>query len=123
MDHTLDRKIAVKALDPAWAAADEDDKERFRREAKTLATLSHPNIPAIYDVVFEDDKLEIVFQFVEGVNLRAILESDEAITLSNCRIWFDQLASALQHAHEKISSIATLSQKTSSCRQTASIVI
>ena len=101
VDSILDRKIAVKVLDPAWAVADEADKERFRREAKILATLSHPNIPAIYDVVFDDNKLEIIFQFVEGDNLRIILDSDEVVTLTTCRAWFDQLASALQHAHEK----------------------
>lgn len=101
VDSVLDRKIAVKSLDPAWSSADADDKERFRREAKTLATLSHPNIPAIYDVVFNDQSFEIIFQFVEGDTLRVILESEESVTLANCRVWFDQLASALQHAHEK----------------------
>src|SRR6266852_4495478 len=39
-DPALDRPVAVKTLDPLWAAADADDKERFKREAKILAKLS-----------------------------------------------------------------------------------
>lgn len=99
-DTILERKIAVKLLDPVWAAADNEDKERFRREARTLAKLTHPNIPAIYDVLFGDDKFEIVFQFVEGRTLRDMLDEEGELSLSECRIWFDQIASALQHAHE-----------------------
>ena len=84
-DTELQRKIAVKTLDPVWAKADADDKERFRREARTLAKLSHPNIPAIYDVVFGPEHFEIIFQFVSGDNLRAILNSDkESIGLKDC---------------------------------------
>lgn len=100
-DEILERKIAVKKLDPVLAAAAPEEKERFRREAKILATLSHPNIPAIYDVVFDGDKLEIIFQFIEGDTLRSILESDETVQLGHCWSWFDQLASALEHAHVK----------------------
>jgi serine/threonine protein kinase len=99
VDNDLDRRVAVKSLDPVWAKAGPDEKERFRREARTLAKLSHPNIPAIYDVQFEPDSLRIIFQFVEGKNLRDLLEEDEPLPLSDCRAWFDQVASALQHAH------------------------
>jgi Protein kinase domain len=105
-DELLERKVAVKTLDPAWAAASPEDKSRFRREAKTLAQLSHPSIPAIYDVDFGEgdqvnEKLEIICQFIEGETLRHILETEDTVPLSSCRIWFDQLASALEHAHEK----------------------
>jgi serine/threonine protein kinase len=98
-DKRLQRKIAVKTLDPVWAEADDEDKERFTREARTLAKLNHPNIPAIYDVVLGPEKFEIIFQFVEGNNLRSVLETESTVSLNECRIWFDQIASALQHAH------------------------
>jgi serine/threonine-protein kinase len=99
-DTILDRKIAIKTLDPVWNAADAEDKERFKREARTLAKLSHPNIPAIYDVFFgsEHDKLQIVFQFVEGENLREILKAGP-LGLLECRAWLDQIAAGLDHAH------------------------
>jgi hypothetical protein len=99
-DTILERKIAVKKLDPVIAEATGEDKERFRREARTLAKLSHPNIPAIYDVVFTDNHFEFIFQFVEGQTLRRLLEEEEALQLTECRAWFDQIASALQHAHD-----------------------
>ncbi|MBI2824444.1 MAG: serine/threonine protein kinase [Planctomycetia bacterium] len=99
-DKILQRKIAVKTLDPVWAAADDEDKERFKREARTLAKLNHPNIPAIYVVVYTDERFEIVFQFVEGSTLRSIL-TEGSVGVQECKTWFDQLASALQHAHER----------------------
>jgi len=99
-DTILERKIAVKQLDPVLAAASEEDKRRFRREATTLAKMSHPNIPAIYDVVFKDGHFEFIFQFVEGKTVRKLLEEEEVLQLAECRAWFDQLASALQHAHD-----------------------
>ncbi len=99
-DTILGRPVAIKTLDPALAAASDEDKERFRREARILAKLSHPNIPSIYDVVFDQGKFEIIFQFVEGTNLRTILSSEGTIKLAECRHWFDQLASALGHAHD-----------------------
>jgi serine/threonine protein kinase len=99
VDNDLGRKVAVKSLDPMWVKAGPDEKERFRREARTLAKLSHPNVPAIYDVEFEEDTFRIIFQYVEGTNLRDLFADDEPIPLAECRAWFDQVASALQHAH------------------------
>jgi serine/threonine-protein kinase len=98
-DPELDRPVAIKTLDPLWAAATPDDKERFKREAKILAKLAHPNIPAIYDVEFTENEFRIVFQYIEGKNLRQIL-GEEPPSITEVRSWFSQVASALQHAHE-----------------------
>lgn len=76
------------------------DRERFKREARTLAKLSHPNIPAIYDVDFEDGKFLIVFQFIEGKTLKEVIGEKGAIPISQARVWFHQLASALDYAHK-----------------------
>src|SRR5437762_14229305 len=81
-DRVLDRIVAVKQLDQILADADETEKLRFHREARILAKLSHPNIPSIYDVKLGDDKLEIYFQFVDGTNVRRILEADGALSLA-----------------------------------------
>src|SRR5206468_5390304 len=70
-DKILDRLVAVKQLK---LLKDEEGRERFRREAKTLAKLSHPHIPAIYDVRFTEDLMEIYFAFVEGRTLREIIK-------------------------------------------------
>jgi eukaryotic-like serine/threonine-protein kinase len=50
-DKFLEREIAVKILDPVMAL-EGAERLRFQNEAKVLARMSHPNIPAIYDVVF-----------------------------------------------------------------------
>ena len=97
-DKELEREIAVKVLNPLLAF-ETAERERFRREARTLARLSHPNIPAIYDVIFEPDEFLLVFQFVEGTNLRKVLEEEGAADITKAQTWFRQVASALEHAH------------------------
>ncbi len=95
-DKILDRLVAVKELK---LLQDEDARERFRREAKALAKMSHPHIPAIYDVRFADDRMEIYFAFVEGQTLREIIKVGAIPALERARRWFTQVAAALEHAH------------------------
>jgi len=98
-DNVLERDIAVKVLDPLLTQFDEVDRERFRREARILARLSHPNIPAIYDVDFSGGHFMIVFQFVDGQTLREVINGSGPVQISTARVWFHQIASALEHAH------------------------
>jgi serine/threonine protein kinase len=98
-DNFLERNIAVKILDPLTMAFTPTEQERFRREAKILARLSHPNIPAIYDVDFRPGKFQIIFQFIEGKTLRQIIEEQGPCQISHAKVWFLQIASALEHAH------------------------
>lgn len=102
-DNDLQRDIAIKVLgdDGKGILQRVVDKERFRREARILAKLSHPHLPAIYDVVFDnsDTSFLIIFQFVEGKNLRQILSDEGRCQLSEVRTWFRQLASAIDYAH------------------------
>jgi len=72
-DTRLDRKVAIKFL-PAEVATDERAKQRLLREAKTAATLDHPNICAIYEVGEEDSHSFIVLQYIEGETLAARLK-------------------------------------------------
>ena len=99
-DTELDREVAVKTLNPVFSAFSEPEQERFKREAKTLAKLSHPNIPAVYDVNFADGKFEIYFQFIDGQNLKKLIEQGGPAQLAAARTWFHQIASALDHAHK-----------------------
>ena len=98
-DNELDRDIAIKVLDPITTQFPEKDQLRFRQEAKFLAKLSHPNIPAIYDVDFEDGRFQIIFQFIDGQTLRQMLEESGPCPIESARRWFHQIASALDHAH------------------------
>jgi len=98
-DNVLERDIAVKVLDPLATEFTEADQERFRREARTLAKLSHPNIPAIYDVDFSPGKFSLIIQFIDGLNLKSLIEKEGRCQLGEARVWFHQIASALEHAH------------------------
>jgi serine/threonine protein kinase len=61
--------------------------------------MSHPHIPAIYDVKFSDDRMEIYFAFVEGRPLRDIINQGVIPSMDQARRWFTQVAAALEHAH------------------------
>lgn len=98
-DNILERDIAVKVLNPLVKHFPEADQERFRREARILAKLIHPNIPAIYDVDFSDGNFLIIFQFIEGKTLQKLIDEEGACTISEAKQWFYQIASALDHAH------------------------
>jgi serine/threonine protein kinase len=99
-DTLLERDIAIKTLDPLAVEFSEAEQERFRREARVLAKLSHPNIPAIYDVNFSSGKFSIIFQYIDGQDLRKIIDSGGPVQISTARVWFNQIASALDHAHK-----------------------
>jgi serine/threonine protein kinase/predicted negative regulator of RcsB-dependent stress response len=96
-DTRLDRKVAIKFL-PAEVATDERAKQRLLREAKTAATLDHPNICSIYEVGEEDSHSFIVLQYIEGETLAARLKRHlpdlrEALAIAT------QVADALNEAH------------------------
>jgi eukaryotic-like serine/threonine-protein kinase len=105
-DTWLERDIAIKVLDPLMAL-EEDELQRFQNEAKILARLSHPNIPAIYDVIFlnasesEDGEphFQLICEYIDGVTLQDYLHDDGPASLEDARRWFRQLTSALAHAH------------------------
>ena len=67
----LDRFVALKILPPA-AAGDPGFAERFNREARALARLSHPNIVAVHDFGQAGGLHYLVMEFVDGVNLRQL---------------------------------------------------
>lgn len=95
----LDRTVALKILAPGLSN-DETFAQRFTREAKTLARLSHPNIVMIFEFGQADDFHYLLMEYVDGINLRdAILEgtlkTDDALTI------IPQICDALQYAHDE----------------------
>jgi eukaryotic-like serine/threonine-protein kinase len=98
-DTRLEREVAIKAL-PAHLAQDQDRLARFQREAKVLASLSHPNIGAIYGLEEVDGRQYLILEFIEGDTLSERLMNgpipvEEALPLAR------QIAEALEAAHEK----------------------
>lgn len=94
----LDRYVAVKVL-PAQHALTPGFKQRFFREAKAVAQLSHPNILPIYDVGIENDVSYFVMKYVPGRTLQDVM--GQSLTLEKTCEYIDQLAGALDHAHNK----------------------
>ena len=99
-DNYLERDIAVKILNPLVTKFSEPERERFKREARIIANLKHPNIPAIYDVEFSDDRFLIMFEFIDGKTLREVIKEGEPCSLADARRWLTQVASALDYAHQ-----------------------
>jgi serine/threonine-protein kinase len=98
-DFTLERDVAIKILPPEFAAVPER-LERFRREARTLVSLNHPNIAAIYGLEKSRDADCLVLELVESETLkepiaRGRLQPGEALPLAK------QIADALEAAHER----------------------
>ena len=93
----LDRFVAVKTLAPQHAQTP-GFKERFLREAKAVAMLSHPNILQVYDVGMENDISYIVMKYISGHSMREILGPQMDLGKA-CR-FIDQIAGALDHAHD-----------------------
>ena len=96
IDSTLQRKVAIKVLKPN-ALADSDGVERFNREAKAIAGLSHPNIISLYDFAEHDDAHYAVMEYADGTTLDECVESvnrDRAIEIAI------GMANGLSAAHE-----------------------
>jgi serine/threonine protein kinase/Tol biopolymer transport system component len=97
-DTKLDRDVAIKVLPPAFAA-DPERIARLEREAKTLASLNHPNIAHIYGLEDSTSPPALVMEFVEGPTLadriaRGPVPIDEALPIAR------QIADALEASHE-----------------------
>ncbi|HYI97240.1 MAG TPA: protein kinase [Bryobacteraceae bacterium] len=94
-DNKLGRTVAIKIL-PCEFARDRERLARFRREARTLASLNHPNIAAIYELVEESGEADyLVLEFVDGETLRGPLPVEIALDYAR------QIADALEAAHNK----------------------
>ncbi|MCQ4085998.1 Stk1 family PASTA domain-containing Ser/Thr kinase [Saccharibacillus sp. JS10] len=98
LDLLLNRYVAVKVLRQQFMH-DEEFIRRFRREAQSAASLSHPNIVSIYDVGQDGEVQYIVMEYIEGRDLdelikeRAPLPVEEAVRIAS------QICDALDHAH------------------------
>ena len=98
-DTKLGRDVAIKVL-PAMFAVDPDRLARFEREARTLASLNHPNIAQIYGTEQSGSTHALVMELVDGEDLaarlaRGALPMDEAVQIAK------QIADGLEAAHEQ----------------------
>ena len=98
-DDRLGRDVAIKRLSEAMSG-DEIFRERFMREARTAAGLSHPNIVAVFDVGEEDGTPFIVMEWVEGGTLAELLAQNGPLDPDRAVDLVLQACAGLEHAHE-----------------------
>jgi tRNA A-37 threonylcarbamoyl transferase component Bud32 len=96
----LNRTVAIKVLSTHFKD-DSDFNKRFAREAKTMAQLRHPNIITIHDYGAQDGLPYIVMEYLIGETLSQILESRGRIPLEEAVPLLQDLASALDYAHQQ----------------------
>jgi serine/threonine-protein kinase len=99
-DTRLDRTVAIKVL-PEKVASDPDLRKRFEREAKTISSLSHPNICTLHDVGQEGSTDFLVMEHLEGETLADRLTRKRALPLAEALRYAIEIADALDKAHRK----------------------
>jgi Tol biopolymer transport system component/predicted Ser/Thr protein kinase len=97
-DERLDRPVAIKALPPELAE-DPARLERFEREARTLATLNHPNLAGIYGVEEQEGSRYLILEFVDGETLEERLDRGP-MPLEDALELVVQIAAGVEAAHE-----------------------
>ena len=97
-DPELEREVAIKMLKYKLAYND-DFLDRFEREAKTIASLNHPNIVNVFEVIDEFSTRFIVMEKLHGQDLSVILKEKGAFDIPKTREILAQVANALEYAH------------------------
>ena len=99
-DVHLKRKLAVKVLSPDLIAS-HSVLERFRREAETVAQLSHPHIVPLHFIGQKDDLVYLVMEAIDGGSLADRLNREGKLSIEEAARIFSEVASALAHAHKR----------------------
>ena len=97
-DEDLGRRVAIKILNDRYAN-DEDFIERFRREAKSAAALSHPNIVSIYDRGEAEGTYYIAMEVIEGRSLKELILTRGPLPISQAVVYTLEILEALRFAH------------------------
>jgi serine/threonine protein kinase len=99
VDTHLDRKVALKVPSFRFGAT-EELIARFYREARSMATLHHPNICPIYDVGEIDGQLFLSMAFIDGRSLSQAMREGTGMAVHTAARWMHAIAMAVQKAHE-----------------------
>jgi serine/threonine protein kinase len=99
-DATLQRQVAIKVLYP-HLAQDENTVARFLTEARTAASLQHPNIIAIYEAGEDKGLYYFVMEFVDGKDLGTIIRERGRLRLEEALPILEQIGMALDYAHQR----------------------
>jgi serine/threonine protein kinase len=95
---SLDRVVALKVIRDE-IASEPEFRERFLREAKLAASVDHPHVVTVYDVGDADGRLYLVMQWIDGSDLRQLLDASGRLTPKRAISIGTQLAGALDALH------------------------
>ena len=99
-DDTLGRDVAIKLLRP-WIAADEQQRRRFAREARTLAGLANEHIVRVHDFIDDGEQSFLVMEYIHGDSLANNTFARLPISVGEAASYVAPVASALAYAHAK----------------------
>jgi hypothetical protein len=97
-DPVLGRMVAIKVFDGDLDLP--DARERFSREARAAATLSHPNIVTIYDFGEHESQPYIVMEYVAGETLAGFIRRKTPVTMADKVRWMEELCVGVGYAHQ-----------------------
>ena len=100
-DISLDRRVAIKVISPGLLWGEQGMAERFKREARTAAALSHPHIIPIHAVRDSGDLLYFVMKFVEGRTLGSVISELGRLPAVMVQTILSQVGGALGYAHRR----------------------
>jgi serine/threonine protein kinase len=100
LDETLQRRVAIKLMNRE-VASDSDQLERFRREARAVAQLSHPHIVGVIDAGEDEGRPYIVFEYVEGETLKERIRRQGRLAIPEAVAYSIEIARALGAAHSR----------------------
>jgi DNA-binding beta-propeller fold protein YncE len=97
---SLDRPVALKAIAPELAG-DVMFRERFKRESRIAASIEHPNVIPVYEAGEGEGLLYLTMRYVEGTDLRALIETHGSLEPARAARLVAQVAAALAAAHRR----------------------
>lgn len=100
LDVTLERQVAIKLMNRE-VATDSDRLERFRREARAVAQLSHQHIVGVIDAGEDEGRPYIVFEYVEGETLKERIRHQGRLPIAEAVAYAIEIARALGAAHAR----------------------
>jgi serine/threonine-protein kinase len=100
MDEVLDRPVAIKLLHRE-ISEEADQLERFRREARAAARLSHPNLVGVIDAGEDDGRPYIVFEYIEGRTLKRQIQEEGGLAVDEAIAYAIEIGRGLTAAHAR----------------------
>jgi serine/threonine-protein kinase len=100
-DPAIVRPVAVKTIPVQNQAVADAYRARFRREAQSAGVLAHPNIVTVYDFGEEQGVIYLVTELLKGKSLETLLEQQTALAIPTIVPFFQQIATALDYAHQR----------------------